>query len=72
MAWWRRKKQAIEQTSDANKVSVPRGLWTKCDACGEWKSFVGGGPVRRHCPGDDGGGGRQYGAVAHRDGGLVI
>jgi acetyl-CoA carboxylase carboxyl transferase subunit beta len=35
MAWWRRKKQPIEQTSDANKVSVPRGLWTKCDACGE-------------------------------------
>lgn len=35
MAWWRRKKQALEQTSESNKVSVPRGLWTKCDACGE-------------------------------------
>ncbi|MCY1057774.1 MULTISPECIES: acetyl-CoA carboxylase, carboxyltransferase subunit beta [Nannocystis] len=35
MAWWRRKKQPLEQTSESNKVSVPRGLWTKCDACGE-------------------------------------
>ncbi|MDC0722928.1 acetyl-CoA carboxylase, carboxyltransferase subunit beta [Nannocystis bainbridge] len=35
MAWWSRKKQPLEQTSESNKVSVPRGLWTKCDACGE-------------------------------------
>lgn len=35
MAWWRRKKQPLERTSEAGKVSVPRGLWTKCDSCGE-------------------------------------
>src|SRR5690606_27365495 len=35
MGGWRRKKQALEQTSESHKVSVPRGLWTKCDACGE-------------------------------------
>jgi len=34
MAWWRRKKQPLAGPSDS-KVSVPRGLWTKCDACGE-------------------------------------
>jgi acetyl-CoA carboxylase carboxyl transferase subunit beta len=34
MAWWRRKKQPLAGSSDG-KVSVPRGLWTKCDACGE-------------------------------------
>jgi acetyl-CoA carboxylase carboxyl transferase subunit beta len=34
MAWWRRKKQAVVGPSDG-KVSVPRGLWTKCDGCGE-------------------------------------
>jgi len=34
MAWWRRKKQPLAGPSDG-KVSVPRGLWTKCDGCGE-------------------------------------
>ena len=34
MAWWRRKKQPLAGPSDS-KVSVPKGLWTKCDACGE-------------------------------------
>ncbi|MBL9101236.1 MAG: acetyl-CoA carboxylase carboxyltransferase subunit beta [Myxococcales bacterium] len=34
MAWWRRKKQPLAAPSDG-KVSVPKGLWTKCDACGE-------------------------------------
>ena len=33
MAWWRRKKQAVGPSD--GKVSVPRGLWTKCDGCGE-------------------------------------
>jgi acetyl-CoA carboxylase carboxyl transferase subunit beta len=35
MAWWSRKKDAIEPETVANKVSVPKGLWTKCDGCGE-------------------------------------
>jgi acetyl-CoA carboxylase carboxyl transferase subunit beta len=35
MAWWRRKKDALEKASPAGKVSVPKGLWTKCDSCGE-------------------------------------
>ena len=35
MAWWRRKKEALERPEPGGKVSVPAGLWTKCDSCGE-------------------------------------
>jgi acetyl-CoA carboxylase carboxyl transferase subunit beta len=35
MAWWRRKKQPLDQTSAEGKVSVPKGMWSKCDSCGE-------------------------------------
>lgn len=35
MAWWRRKKVSLEKQSAENKVSVPKGVWTKCDSCGE-------------------------------------
>jgi acetyl-CoA carboxylase carboxyl transferase subunit beta len=35
MAWWRRKKDALERPEPGGKVSVPVGLWTKCDSCGE-------------------------------------
>lgn len=35
MAWWRRKKQSLDRESAKEKVSVGRGLWTKCDGCGE-------------------------------------
>ncbi|MCB9566388.1 MAG: acetyl-CoA carboxylase carboxyltransferase subunit beta [Myxococcales bacterium] len=35
MAWWRRKKEPLERTSAEQKVSLPKGLWSKCDACGE-------------------------------------
>ena len=33
---WFRKKQKPEATpEDAKAVKVPKGLWTKCDACGQ-------------------------------------
>lgn len=35
MAWWRRKKEPLDQPSGEGKVSVPKGLWSKCDSCGE-------------------------------------
>jgi len=35
MAWWRRKKEPIVRDTADTKVSVPKGLWSKCDACGE-------------------------------------
>jgi acetyl-CoA carboxylase carboxyl transferase subunit beta len=35
MAWWRRKKDALERPEPGGKVSVPAGLWTKCESCGE-------------------------------------
>ncbi len=35
MAWWRRKKEPLERGKGDQKVSVPRGLWSKCDGCGE-------------------------------------
>ena len=35
MAWWRRKKDALERPEPGGKVSVPAGLWTKCDSCAE-------------------------------------
>jgi len=35
MAWWRRKKESLERTSVEQKQSLPKGLWSKCDACGE-------------------------------------
>jgi acetyl-CoA carboxylase carboxyl transferase subunit beta len=35
MAWWRRKKEPLEQTGAEGKVSVPKGLWSKCDDCSE-------------------------------------
>ncbi|MEM6995486.1 MAG: acetyl-CoA carboxylase carboxyl transferase subunit beta, partial [Myxococcota bacterium] len=35
MAWWRRKKEALEQGEGKSKVSVPKGLWSKCESCGE-------------------------------------
>jgi len=35
MAWWRRKKDPLERPQPGGKVSVPVGLWTKCESCGE-------------------------------------
>ncbi len=36
MAWWTRKKEALNRTASAeSKVSVPKGLWSKCDSCGD-------------------------------------
>jgi acetyl-CoA carboxylase carboxyl transferase subunit beta len=35
MAWWRRKKDPLEKDSPRAKVSVPKGLWSKCESCGE-------------------------------------
>lgn len=35
MAWWRRKKDHLEKDSPKAKVSVPKGLWSKCESCGE-------------------------------------
>lgn len=36
MAWWRRKKEALDSgDSGKGKVSVPKGLWSKCESCGE-------------------------------------
>src|SRR5690606_13587078 len=35
MAWWRRKKEPLEKQTAQDKVSVPKGLWSKCESCGE-------------------------------------
>ncbi|MBK8237581.1 MAG: acetyl-CoA carboxylase carboxyltransferase subunit beta [Deltaproteobacteria bacterium] len=35
MAWWRRKKEALDKDSTQTKVSIPKGLWSKCESCGE-------------------------------------
>ncbi|MBX7083295.1 MAG: acetyl-CoA carboxylase, carboxyltransferase subunit beta [Nannocystaceae bacterium] len=35
MAWWRRKKEALDKDSTQAKVSIPKGLWSKCESCGE-------------------------------------
>ena len=35
MAWWRRKKEPLAKPDADAKVSVPKGLWSKCDDCGE-------------------------------------
>ena len=35
MAWWRRKKESLEPPNGEGKVSVPKGLWSKCEGCGE-------------------------------------
>ena len=35
MAWWRRKKEALEQDTTRSKTSMPKGLWSKCESCGE-------------------------------------
>jgi acetyl-CoA carboxylase carboxyl transferase subunit beta len=35
MAWWSRKKEPLEKQSAEGKVSVPKGLWSKCEGCGE-------------------------------------
>lgn len=35
MGWWRRKKDPLERPQPGGKVSVPAGLWTKCESCGE-------------------------------------
>jgi len=35
MAWWRRKKTPLEKHKAEDKVSVPKGLWSKCESCGE-------------------------------------
>ncbi len=35
MAWWRRKKEPIQDDAATSKVSVPKGLWSKCEGCGE-------------------------------------
>lgn len=35
MAWWRRKKEPLAKPDAEAKVSVPKGLWSKCEGCGE-------------------------------------
>lgn len=35
MAWWRRKKEPLEKQTAGEKVSVPKGVWSKCEGCGE-------------------------------------
>lgn len=35
MAWWRRKKDALENAAAKAKNSMPKGLWSKCESCGE-------------------------------------
>ena len=35
MAWWRRKKEPLQKQTAQDKVSVPKGLWSKCESCGE-------------------------------------
>lgn len=35
MAWWRRKKDPLEKQTAEEKISVPKGLWSKCESCGE-------------------------------------
>ncbi len=35
MAWWKRKKEALDRPTGEGKVSVPKGLWSKCESCGE-------------------------------------
>jgi acetyl-CoA carboxylase carboxyl transferase subunit beta len=35
MAWWRRKKDSLDSRSAASKSSIPKGLWSKCESCGE-------------------------------------
>ena len=35
MAWWRRKKDALDRDNAQPKISVPKGLWSKCESCGE-------------------------------------
>ncbi len=35
MAWWRRKKEPLDKDSHHAKVSVPKGVWSKCESCGE-------------------------------------
>jgi acetyl-CoA carboxylase carboxyl transferase subunit beta len=35
MAWWRRKKDALDKDASTGKVSIPKGLWSKCESCGE-------------------------------------
>jgi acetyl-CoA carboxylase carboxyl transferase subunit beta len=35
MAWWRRKKEALEPETAKAKTSIPKGLWSKCESCGE-------------------------------------
>jgi acetyl-CoA carboxylase carboxyl transferase subunit beta len=35
MAWWRRKKEHLEVDSTPKKSSIPKGLWSKCESCGE-------------------------------------
>lgn len=36
MAWWRRKKDALDKDAVGKpKSSMPKGLWSKCESCGE-------------------------------------
>jgi acetyl-CoA carboxylase carboxyl transferase subunit beta len=35
MAWWRRKKESLDRDNAQPKISVPKGLWSKCESCGE-------------------------------------
>ncbi|RMG99035.1 MAG: acetyl-CoA carboxylase carboxyltransferase subunit beta [Deltaproteobacteria bacterium] len=37
MAWWRRKKDPIESDPQASKskTAIPKGMWSKCESCGE-------------------------------------
>ena len=35
MAWWRRKKESLEKQEPGEKVSIPKGVWSKCEGCGE-------------------------------------
>jgi acetyl-CoA carboxylase carboxyl transferase subunit beta len=35
MAWWSRKKEALNPPAAEGKTSVAKGLWSKCSGCGE-------------------------------------
>src|SRR6478672_931533 len=42
MTWWKRDKQSIEPSDDANRHVRTEGLWTKCEGCGEiiWRKTL--------------------------------
>lgn len=35
MSWWRRKKEALDKDTAQSKVSIPKGVWSKCESCSE-------------------------------------